>query len=244
MAKIPGWLGGKIKAKKPRLGSRIHYAQGRGDQIIVQGNPHPHEMSRPQSAWVFDFTCIAQWTKRPDPRAFEQASYLTDDTGWYYRDMLHSAMSGKLIGALEERITTPTARVRRTTAQALVNGTALILTPNEKAWDNNFFWNPETLSTRLTVRSKGLYLVHSNVHFSGVTANNRWSGLKVNGATEIGDMATPVSNNSPPRHQVTELWYFDEMDYIEAWAYANAAGVTAQLAAFWILAITPESVLS
>jgi len=243
VAKIPGWLGGKVKAKKPRRGSPIHYAQGRGDQLIVQGNPHGHRAEGPQSAWIYDFSCKAQWTKRPDPRAFEEARAWTQDSGWYYRDMLHAAMSGKLFSSAEERITTPTARVKRTTTESLVNGTAKILTPSERLWDNNYFWNPIANTSRLTVRSKGLYLIGGSVQFSGVSGGRRAVGLKVNGTDEIGDIAIPIANTNLVKISPLELWYFEAFDYVEIWAYANVAAVTAIMQSFFILAITPESVL-
>lgn len=243
MAKLFGDVVGKLKAKKPRRGSPYHLAGGRGGSIIVKGNPHGHRSEGPQSAWIFDFTCKAQWSKIPDPRAFEESRAFTQDTGWYYRDMIHSAMSGKLFSSPEERVTTPTARVTRdAAAQAVGNGVTVTLTPDREEWDNNFFWNPDLNQTRLTVRSKGVYLVGGNANFNGITGGRRELQLWVNNERHINLDAVSCANTQPVALSGFSIWYFDELDYLELRVFQNVAGVTALLRSLWMVAITPEGV--
>jgi len=153
-------------------------------------------------------------------------------------------MVGKLLATGDvNRVTTPTARVYRTAPESLVNGTAKVLTPDSKIWDNNVFWNPAANPTRLTVRSGGVYLVGAQLEYNGITSGRRVVILRANGVDIISDNSLSVSNTNLVRPSTASIWAFEADDYVECLAFANANGVTAELENFWIVAITPEAVI-
>jgi len=233
-----------FKNKKPRRGMPYNLRIGRGNQLIMQANPAPHKPSRAELLWQFKFACLAHWSKRPDPRAFNYAVDVSDDSGWYYRDVIHSAMEGKLlILGQGPRVTTPTVRVRREGAENLDAGTSKALTADVLVWDNNVFWNPQADSSRLTFRTAGVYLVGGSIQYNAVAAGRRDCTIRLNGTTNIEDVyATPAGAIAFAFGNIT-LWYFNADDYIELMARSSVAGVTAVMRSFWALAITPEAVI-
>jgi len=56
MAILDVSLAGKLKAKKPRKGWPAHLAGGKGGQLLARANPKSHKPSRPEYAWILDFT--------------------------------------------------------------------------------------------------------------------------------------------------------------------------------------------
>jgi len=253
VAKLTGDLTNLLKGGKPRrLGPAFtkrqpqHESELGGENpgaLILQKKPRPHEPSRVEFAWVSNFSCIARFTKAPWSGDFNEAHNLQDQTGWYWRDVIHSALSGKLIGDPRKRVTTPTARVFRTGMESLVSGQLKALTPNDTDWDNNFFWDPVSNSTRLTIRSKGVYLVGCQIEYNAVSGGRRVAILRVNGTTVIGDQSIGAVASNLVRVDPMTVWAFNENDYVEACAFANASGVQAELENFWVVAITPEAVI-
>jgi hypothetical protein len=140
-------------------------------------------------------------------------------------------------------VTTPTARVKREAAETLSNGVEKYLTPDTLDWDNNVFWDPTANQSRLTVRSKGLYLVGANAEFNNITGGRRNLRLVVNRTTGIGQDTVGTSSAQFLHLSPVTIWPFNAGDYVEALAFATVAGVTARLDALWILAITPEGVI-
>jgi len=234
-----------VKGKKPAPGKGWKYNSWKGLVYVQSRDSHPASKQTPaQRAWVANFKQLACWSKYPDPYAFDRATQLAKNTNWYYRDVIESALSGKLIqGIGEVRITTPTARVSRSTAQNLTVGVPLILTPDTQIWDNNAFWHPVTNPTRLTVRSAGLYLVGMSVVFNGVSGTRINVALRHNGSLVLSSQAVTISNSSIPVLETQTLYYFHADDYVEARALSDTAGRTAQLNQFWIVAITPETLI-
>jgi len=244
LAKLDTELADNLKSKKPRPGSPYHYARPKGGGVAVRANPKPHKVSRPEKSWQYDFGCIARHSKMPAPLEFDDSVNDTNDTGWYYRDIFHSAASGKLIRDCgKAKMTTPTARVSRATAQNVPNGSDFLLTPDTKIWDNNVFWNPLAQSDRLTIRSCGLYLAAASLYYNGISGGNRQLILKVNATDVILRESSAQPNTELKRFSASTIWYFNEDDYLQAYAFANTNNVTCQLAALWILAITPEVIL-
>jgi len=245
LAKTTIEVAGGLKAKKPKPGSKHHFSLWRGDIVRVQKNPRSHPKSKVEAAWVCAFSNIARYTKRPTPQEFNEASAAVSDTGWYYRDMIHSAMSGKLILGCEGlKITTPTAKVRGTSAEVLTSGVAKVLTPDTKLWDNNYFWEPVLHPTRLYFRSCGVYAVGARVDYTAVSGQYRTTTLRLNGTTTIAVERIPAPVSMTVFTNVFSLYYFDEMDYIEVIAQTNQAGSNGTLQEFWAMAITPEQVES
>ena len=242
MAKASGELAGTIKSKRPRQGSKIFFKRGKDGSLIIQSTPKPHQQSPLERLWVSNFTCLAQFTKAPWGGDYNRAQELQDQTGWYWRDVIHSALSGKLLGDPGKRVTTPTARVKRSGFEALTNGVLKALTPNDKDWDNSFFWDPVTNPSRLTVRNAGVYLVGCQLEFNAVSGGRRVAILRVNGTTVAGDQSIGAVASNLVRVDPCTLWAFNAGDYIEACGFANTTGVQVELENFWILAITPEAV--
>jgi len=234
-------LSGVLKAKQ-----RIHYKAHRG-QIVAQKWPRKRgsPTSPLQAAWVQRFKTYAQASKTPIPEDFCTASQLAKGTGWYYRDVLERAMSGKLFrDEGEVKITTPTVSVSYSLTQGLPGSPPLLLLIDTVQWDNNVFWDPLNPS-RLTVLTTGLYLVMSTVRFDTIVSGERYlfQQIKLNG----GDFVMSHSIASDSSHiwdnQFVGLWYFNANDYIEV--YANRGGGTGNghLSNLTLLAITPESII-
>jgi hypothetical protein len=243
VAKLTGDPVDMLKGKKPRPGGKHHYKRGKDGTLLVQANPAAHKPSGVESAWISNFSCLARFTKAPWSGDFNNATELQDQTGWYWRDVIHSALSGKLLGDPAKRVTTPTARVFRTGVEALTNGVVKILTPNDLVWDNNVFWNPIANQSRLTIRSQGVYLLGAQVEFSNTNSGRRAAQLIVNGSTIIGDQTVTQASANLQRLTPVTLWAFNQGDYVEVGAFANVAGASAEVEAFWIVAITPEGVI-
>jgi len=244
LAKLDGELADNLKSKKPRKGSPYHYARLKGGGVAVRANPYPHKPSQVERSWQLDFACIARHSKMPAPTEYDDSVNDTDNTGWYYRDEFHSAASGNLIRDCgEPKMTTPTARVNRSSYRALTSGVGLYLIPDTKVWDNNVFWNQLANQSRLTIRSCGLYLVHATALYTGVSGGRRELFLDVNRTAEIVGDRQIAPNTNLIEQSVDTIWYFNPDDYVEVRSVVNANGVTVQLRSFWILAITPEAII-
>lgn len=197
-----------------------------------------------QQAWVDQFTQIAKTTPTMHPIEYNNAVEWAGKTGFYWRDVLHRAMIGKLImdeGAF--RITTPTAYLYRTTSQALTNGVALTLTPNAKRWDNYTFWDQTSNPTQITIKEPALYLVGAQVGFSANSTGARLVRLKLNGTTDIAFDERGSGVNNSLHINIGSIWYFERGDYMTLTAQANASGVTCAIESWYILAITPEALI-
>jgi len=206
-------------------------------------SPRGNKASNVQRAWQAHFSYVACISKSPDANTFDVANSLSRGTGWYYRDVIASAAVGKVFSTTPAfRIMIPTAKVHRTTSQALTSGVALTLTPNAMDWDTNVFWSATVNPTRLTIRSPGLYLITAHWTGNAVTGSFRDVLVYLNGATLINSnrIWPATANGSEP--QVSFVYPFNANDYIEIKAQANVAGVTATLKEFSILGMTPEMV--
>jgi len=234
-----------IQHGKPRAPKGFYFSHWKG-QLLLKKRPviNPKKFTDVQRAWVEHFKTFACWSKQPDPRAYNYAHDNAAKTGWYYRDVLERAFSGKLLMTEGEiKITVPTARVKRTSSEALTNNVAKYLTPNASVWDNNVFWNTSVNPSRLTFRTPGLYLVGTEAFFNAVTGGTRGIVLLVNRTDTIlqhYELAASATNMVLPG---MTLWYFHQNDYLEASAYANANGVTVVLDSLWAVAITPEAII-
>jgi len=173
----------------------------------------------------------------------DNAEQMMSGPGVYWRDVLHSAMSGKLILAAGVfRITTPTADIYNSAPQALSTWAWDTLSANNKHWDNYTWWNAAVHPSRLTAKEAGLFLVLGSVYFPDTTATIKAIKLIRNGADTNYDVI--VSYNAPPESglNLTALVYLDPTDYLELQALHSGAGAHARLDHFAIVAITPESV--
>jgi len=197
-----------------------------------------------QRAWVDQFRDLAGITSKVHPIERINAEIWTKGTSWYWRDVIHSAMIGKLIG--EDggiRITTPTVLVSRNTTQAMTQAAYTYYLPNTKAWDNYTWWSPTINPSRLTAKVPGLYLL-------GCCANNSPAKIAyrqielVRNRTEIlvyeGDSDAVAG---APIFSLVTVAYLLANDYVEARLYQSAAGASSQLLNLWAVAITPEGIV-
>jgi len=235
--------------------------RGRGGQLHAEAWPRRRGKNQTpiERAWVNDFSSSAKRSKDPDPCAAATAMPMVKGTGFYYRDILEFADHGKLISTSGRepnpvmllakkyqgmfRVLTPTASVYRDTTEPLTSGVLRLLTPNIQRWDNNAFWNAVTNPTRLTVQSAGLYSIGCTVGFNSVNGGNRQIFLLVNGTTQVSEFRLPIASAQSTALSITGLWPFNAGDYVEVQVFANVASVNAQLREFWILAITPETLV-
>jgi len=245
LAKTTIEIAGGLKAKKPKPGSKHHFSLWRGDLVSVQKNPRSHPKSESEAAWICAFSGMANNSKRPTPQDFNEASAATADTGWYYRDLIHTAMAGKLILGCEGlKITTPTVKVKELAEEVLTAGVSKVLTPDTKLWDNNYFWEPILHPTRIYFRSCGVYAVGCRVDYTAASGQYRTTWLRQNGTDTIAISRIPAPTSQTVFTNVFGLFYFDPMDYIEVLAQTNQAGSNATLRELWAMAITPEQVES
>jgi len=234
-----------VKGKKPVSPKGLKVNQWK-NTVYIQKRPEPYGAPRSerQRAWVENFKQLACWSKQPDPYAFQRATDLARGTNWYYRDVIESALSGKLIlGEGGLRITTPTVRVSRSAAEAISGGGGTVLTPDTELWDNNNFWSPSVNPSRITFRAPGLYLVGAETLYNSVAAGYRQSFIRLNGSTIIGQMRGGNGSQADLVIQPSTLYYFDPNDYIQVLAGTTTAGITCKLNSLWAVAITPEQLL-
>lgn len=245
MAKLDAPASSITRGDVLKVRRRVMLASWKGN-VYLRKWPRPRGKKKTplQQAWVDRFSYLARALKSPLPQSLDAAQMWAKGTGWYYRDVLEVAAAGKLIRFNgEPRVTTPTARVYRNAAQAVTNGAGGYLTPDAMNWDNNVFWSPTVNPSRLTFKAPGLYLVGGHTYFNAITGGRRDMGLVVNRTTWIvEDFRTPASATALTI-PVVSLWYFHANDYLEAWQFVNANGVTARLGSLWAVAITPEGIV-
>jgi len=223
---------------------RIHFRQYKG-QIYVSKWPRRRGPKKTvmQQAWVDQFTQLAKATKHAPGIEHDNAQLWTSGQGVYWRDIIHSAATGKLIlspGGM--RITTPTCYLTRLTNQSVTGGTLAILEPTAKLWDNYTFWDATVNPTRLTFKESGLYMVSTTVIFTNSSSSGaRAGGFRVNGTAFKGQQAFAVNNNAYKGFTSTITWFFEQGDYIEVWVQPSVTE-TVTMPALSCTAITPEAV--
>jgi len=247
---------------------RIHFRQDAEGRLIAQA--WPRKRGRPtselQQAWVDRFSRDAELSKFADPWTRQQAECLANNTGWYWRDVLTSGMNGKLwfyeggagirsqVGILHRQtpeiqhygaphITTPTAAVKNDTPVALTANIEKYLDGATLLWDNNTFWSPTSNPSRLTVRASGLYVIGAYVGYTITGSGYRRAILRLNRTLTIGVQSTAVNATAEQFANVFTVWPMEAGDYVEVVAFTASASVQAILRHFFILAMTPESVI-
>lgn len=247
---------------------RIHFRRARAGDLYASAWPplRGKKKTKAQQAWVDNFKFLAAAPKIADGCGLSQATDLAKDTGYFWRDVISSGLSGKLLhyqGATPStpklpllyrnqvnkyyegapRVATPTARLTRVTNQNLGNNTwdSVIYTAN--TWDTNVFWSPTVHPSRLTFQSQGLYLfgafalIESN--FSGYGITRFW----LNGTTSIAEGGINDAANSDRRENLMTLQYMDAGDFMEFQCLANSAGRFIAASNFWCVGITPEALI-
>jgi len=233
------------KGQKPRKGMGFQVVGYRGmNYVRVTHNKRGRARSELHHAWILNFVEDTKRAKAPDPCAANYVQLAAPGTGWFGRDVILTALNGKLFRYQNEvRVTTPTVSVKRASAQALTSGVYVVLTPDSKEWDNNAFWSSATNPTRLTAKSSGLYLIFAKVDYSNGSGLNIGLRIRLNGTTTISEVTATGPSSYPAFVETVRPWYFHKDDYIELTSVVNASGKTAQIAWFTMVAITPEAVI-
>jgi hypothetical protein len=183
----------------------------------------------------------------------------TKGTGFYPRDLLEYADHGKFVSFSNRepnplygevgkfqgkfRVLTPTACVYRTAAVNIVGTADVAMAANAKYWDNNVFWDAAH-PTRLTAKVAGLYMIGLNIEWSQLNGSWRKAHIRLNGATILADQTVDSGINTPVTIASTVIWPFNVNDYVEPICQkGSTADLTCLLRRFWILAITPETLV-
>lgn len=216
------------------------------DMSVIQAWPRPRGRvkSARQQAWVDRFSEWACATKSPDAQTYDQAKEWARGTGWFWRDVLTSAMAGKLVGIIgETKITTPTAYLERTTNEALAAGGEEAINMTTFRWDNNGFWTLTPNPSRMLCKSPGLYLIGASAQFqANATDNHNYMRLAINGTTFLPYITGQGILTQPVFLNTMSIYYMHANDYIELRAGSSIAQ-TLNNAQLWIVAITPEAIL-
>lgn len=249
---------------------RIHWRRNKGGELYASAWPPLRGKKKTplQQQWVDEFKFLASAPKLADACALDSATELAKDTGYFWRDVISSALSGKLlhyIGAEENnaplpmlyaqqvnkhyegapRVTTPSARVHMSASQACTQNVATTLIPDVKDWDNNVFWSATVHPERLTAKASGLYLILASM----LMTPNAESGLAIrimlNGSTVVArtDVATRTAATQQPEYGLIGLYYLNAGDYLTFDANYSSSGCTGQLRHFSVVGITPEAII-
>jgi len=157
--------------------------------------------------------------------------------------MISAALAGNLIreeGVL--RVTTPTVRVTRTSAESVVSGVEKYLTPNLKEWDTNVFWNSSVNPSRLTFRAAGLYQVGGRIAWNAINGGIRYVNIRLNRTTDITKESRAGTNSSSVEANLSTIYYFNAGDYLEFNVFANVGSVTARIMEFWAIGVDPTTI--
>jgi len=228
-----------------RLRRRALIKSWKGKVILVNW-PRPRgkkSLTHLQLAWVDRFACLAGLTKSPHPKTLAAATDLAKGTGWYYRDVIHSAMTGKLMGLRNEiKVRTPTVMAHRRVSTSMVPDNNFLI-PNGVDWDTNNFWNAGSNPGRLTFLAPGLYLIGADVWTGEQVNQNKHCYLKLNGTTFLYNQLFSAGANYFGRFNPTGIWYMHTNDYIELGLSIPGAGNTYQINAFYAIGIAPETLI-
>lgn len=216
------------------------------DMTVIQSWPRPRGRvkSARQQAWVDRFALWACLTKNPDAQTYDQAKEWTKDSGWFWRDMMTSAMAGKLIEQEgETKIITPTCYLRRSTTLNLIANTEVSLGMESMSWDNNGFWTPLVQAERMLFKSPGLYLIGAQALYDNTATDKRCQlRFRMNGTANFPEVQGQDISNNDIALTMCQPWYFHANEYIELRTIATQnCGLLS--AGMWCVAITPESIL-
>jgi len=267
VAKLEG--GGPLSLKDVnKMRGKLHIKRGRGGQLIAQKWPRRRGKQRSalQQAWIDDFKVKAQRSKLPDSCSMDVAKALANHTGWYYRDVLERAMSGKLLqlhnhdfgpdpphflqrvpglkqyeGTL--RVLSPTASIYAASPTTFTNQIYNALPASNFRWDNNAFFDLAT-PTRLTAKSSGLYLLAGTLEWSQLNGSWRRGAIRVNGTTQIAIQTVNSGINIPVAINLIAIYPLAAGDYVELQCQkGSSSNLACRMVEFQILGITPESIL-
>jgi len=219
-----------------------------------------------QRAWIEHFVKWSFYSKQPDPCAVATAKDLAPETGYWPRDIIHSGGNGKFIdhepnGDLNSplpvlfknppslmyegppRVITPVVSLNQTANFNNSPGGFQPVIPTNTEWDNNAFYDPVTHPERLTIRSRGVYLVTAElIGYSG-GGIDVYLELVLNGATTIAEDHGTGNGNFTAVAHITLAQAFNAGDFLTLRCANLPNGNYYKLRRWQITAITPEAVI-
>lgn len=256
MAKLKDAAPGSVK-RSTTLAFRRRFVIRESDGVmIVQKWPRRRGPTRSprQQAWIDRFKCLAQALKAPEPFTLDAANFWADSidvpsarplkgSGWFYRDVLVRASFGKLIVFNgEKQILTPTVKATRMTTQAVAANTETVLPLTNIEWDTNRFWSSSLNPSRLTVRSPGLYLIGATTEKSTGGTSRGYVVARRNG-TETSALAMIPPTSQPAWGNILGIVYCHADDWFDLRAYLLTGASTWKVLDFWMMAISPETLI-
>jgi len=224
---------------------RVSAATWRG-QVIAKAWPRPRgkPKSQNQQAWVNRFSQMACISALADPAARDYADRTSEGTLWFWRDLVTKAMLGQFLRSEgEARVTTPTFKLTRLVSMNVLNQTDTDLPPTAEVWDTNNFWNPGSPTTHVIVRAPGLYLVGANIYWNANATQQRTLKIMVNGL-QYDIIVQPNTSSSLTYQNIVTLAYFHANDQVKVQVRQNSgATVPVAMPAFWMMAISPETIV-
>jgi hypothetical protein len=122
-------------------------------------------------------------------------------------------------------LTVPSARVRRTTAQSIVNGTMSVVGFDTVDHDTNTLWSSGA-SSRLTIKTPGLYLVSANVDWVNNAAGSRdcWVQRNGNSLDRVAETMGGPATTGDSRQNLASVVRLAAGDYLELGVYQGSGG--------------------
>lgn len=254
--------GGDIRRSKRKLYFRGDGAGG----TIAASWPKKRNKKQPnseiQQAWVDHFKRGIAMAKNADGCTRTIAEGLASkpfSPNYFWRDAIMSAFNGKMQNNAGDgsdprgrqgpfgttgvfRVTTPTFNISRATNQSVPSGAGISATFDTVDWDNNLFFDP-TQDDRVTIKSKGLYLVGSYSVFETGGAGFRRAILQ---QLPDGDVVS-VSRQTVGLNVTCELstigiWYFEAGQQFRLLLQVSGGPVQARARRFFGVGIVPEMV--
>lgn len=117
----------------------------------------------------------------------------------------------------------PSAKVKKSAAQAINNGASTTVSWNQEDWDTDAIHDNATNNTRLTCKTAGKYGVWANIHWATSASGSRGLGVLINGIT-VHSFNYPAASTLDP-----EVGAYCEVqlavnDYVEIQVYQNSGG--------------------
>lgn len=246
----------------------LHFRSFKDQMLYVSTWPKRRgpPKSEIQKAWIQRFTEWAINSKQPDPCAVANAANLAPHTGFWPRDIIHYAGTGRFIydqgpnginpplpylflhppsqryeGA--PRVLTPTVNLKRTNKQDGIAGQFIQILPNEANWDNNNFWSSTLNPARITVRSRGAFAVLASVEMQAVAGGDAFLELRDKNGLRIAGAHDNSNANFAGWLNIVTIVFAEAGDWYDLRAAGLPNGIDLTLRSWILVGITPESIL-
>jgi hypothetical protein len=122
-----------------------------------------------------------------------------------------------------ELIGFPSARVRRTAAQSIPDGSFTSIQMTQETWDNFSMHSNVTSNTRLTAPIDGIYLLTASVFWSHNTTGERFLGITVNNSF-VGFVGQDAAGTFEAPQAITTVYLMQAGEFAEARVEQTSGG--------------------